>query len=103
MSNENHPVKSEDSGVSKAQKPPKSKSPKTKSRRIPNELLPLVDNLLLVHKRNSRDGRTTMRNPGLNQKRFSSKSEIREIPLEFLQVVDDTVASWRTQQKSSDK
>jgi hypothetical protein len=103
MDEKNQSVKSGDSRGAKTQKPPKPKSSKTKSRRIPNELLPLVDNLLLVHKRNSSDGRTTMRNPGLNQKRFSSKSEIREIPLEFLQVVDDTVASWRAQQKSSDK
>jgi hypothetical protein len=127
MNEENQSVSSEDSGVvkrgrgrprgsvsnkPKAPKLPKPKSSKTKSRRIPNELLPLIDNLLLAHKRNSRDGRTTMRNPGSNQKRFSSKSEIREIPLEFLPSIDEMVATWRAengvhrtrraQQKSSD-
>jgi hypothetical protein len=111
MNDENQSVSSEDSGVVKrgrgrprgsVSNKPKALS-KTKSCRIPIELLPTVDNLLKYHKEKSRDGRSKRGTPGLNQKRVSQKTEVREIPLEFLPVVESMVASWRAQQKSSDQ
>jgi len=103
MNEENQSVSSEAIGTVKrgrgrpvgsvSNKPPAS--PKTKSCRIPIELLPTVDNLLKVHKNNSTDGRSKHGTPGANQKRVSNKTEIRKIPLEFLPVVSEMVAAWR--------
>lgn len=73
-------------------------TPKTKSCRIPVELLSTVDNLLKIHKDNSRDGRSKRGTPGLNQKRVSKITEIRKIPLQFLPVVDEMVSAWRARQ-----
>jgi hypothetical protein len=104
MNEESQSVSSENSGVVKrgrgrpagsvSNKPPAS--PKTKSCRIPVELLPTIDNLLKIHKDNSRDGRSKRGTPGAQQKRVSSKTEVREIPLQFLPVVVEMVAAWRT-------
>ena len=111
MNDENQSVSSEDSGVVKrgrgrprgsVSNKPKALS-KTKSCRIPIELLPTVDNLLKYHKEKSRDGRSKRGTPGLNQTRVSQKTEIRKIPLEFLPVVESMVATWRAQQKSLGK
>jgi len=111
MNEENQSVSSEDSGVVKrgrgrpagsVSNKPKALS-KTKSCRIPIELLPTVDNLLKYHKEKSRDGRSKRGTPGLNQKRVSQKTEVREIPLEFLPVVTEMVETWRAQQKSFDQ
>lgn len=103
MSNENQSVSNEDSRVVKrgrgrpvgsvSGKPPAP--PKTKSCRIPIELLPTVDSLLKVYKENSRDGRSKIGTPGAHQKRVSNKTEVREIPLQFLPVVKEMVAAWR--------
>ena len=103
MNEKNQVVSSEDSGVVKrgrgrpagsVSNKPKALS-KTKSCRIPIELLPTVDNLLKYHKEKSRDGRSKRGTPGLNQKRVSQKTEVREIPLDFLPVVTEMVAAWR--------
>ena len=111
MNDENQVVSSEASSMVKrgrgrpvgsVSKKPKAPS-KTKSCRIPIELLPTVDNLLKYHKEKSRDGRSKIRTPGLNQKRVSQKTEIRKIPLEFLPVVTEMVETWRAQQKSFDQ
>jgi hypothetical protein len=71
---------------------------KTKSCRIPVELLATVDNLLKIHKDNSRDGRSKIGTPGAHQKRVSKKTEVRLIPLYLLPVVDEMVSAWRARQ-----
>lgn len=108
MNEENQLVSSENNGVVKrgrgrpvgsvSNKPKKPRAlSKTKSCRIPIELLPTVDTLLKVHKDNSRDGRSKIGKPGANQKRVSNKTEVREIPLQFLPVVKEMVAAWRAE------
>lgn len=73
---------------------------KSKSKRIPIELLDSIDRLIYVHhKKTSDDGRAHARRAGDNQKRFSSKTEIRQIPLDLIEIVDNLVATFRENRK----
>lgn len=74
-------------------------APITKSKRIPNELLEAVDNLLLSHKKKSHDKRTVNRFPVADQSALYSKSSVRKIPLEFVDTVDAMVSAFRASRK----
>ena len=68
----------------------------TKSKRIPIELLDSVDRLIQIHhKKATNDGRSH-RIAGAQQQRTSSKSEVREVPLDLIDFVVSLVAAWRS-------
>lgn len=76
--------------------------PKSKAKRIPIELLDSVDRLVFIHhKKQSEDGRAHARRAGEKQKRFSNRTEIRQIPLDLIEVVDNLVAAFRGNRKVS--
>lgn len=77
-------------------------APTTMSKRIPIELLESVDRLIYIHhKKKSCDGRAHSRVAGENQKRTSSKSEVREVPLDLVEIVDTLVATFRENRKGA--
>ena len=76
--------------------------PKSKSKRIPIELLDSVDKLIdLKHRANSTDGRAHTRIAGANQQRYSQRTEIRKVPLDLVEIVDTLVATFRENRKGA--
>lgn len=74
---------------------------KTKSKRIPIELLESVDKLIQIHHKKVTDDGRSHRVAGASQKRLSSKSEVREVPLDLVEIVDSLVSAFRTERKVS--
>lgn len=74
---------------------------KSKSKRVPVALLDSIDKLLAVHKQHSTDGRKHARVPGAAQTRFVDCSEVRQIPLEYWEVVTAMIAAWRAERRKS--
>lgn len=94
---ENQPLKSK-RGRKKLAENGRERAPlKSKSVRVPVALLEGVDKLLAVHKQNSTDGRKHARIPGAHQTRIVDCSEVRQIPLEYLDAVKTMIKAWRVQ------
>lgn len=74
---------------------------KTKSKRIPIELLESVDKLIQIHHKKATDDGRSHRIAGASQKRLSSKSEVREVPLDLVEIVDSLVSVFRAERKVS--